>query len=274
MILGSVLTAKEHVEMFQERMDEEINRLWQRSIFLATFLVLVFTGYGMLVSKFFDSDFNSEESLLLHLVCIGISTIGIILSLLWIMMAKGSKAWQEKYERSLFKFIEREINAGDLRVSYPLKNGLGNGYLSSIEDDKFSNCLFSTNAGAYSPSRVNVMVGIVSLIVWAIILPIHISILMKVNIWCIVLFLIIFMILLFGVIMLCRSGVIQDAQNNISKKWHSKLGFLMPLCSIIFIVIIGAFSFWISSIIKNNFFDDKNDNAGNLWIEMKTLIIK
>ena len=299
MILGSVLTAKEHVEMFQKRMDEEINRLWQRSIFLATFLVLVFTGYGMLVSKFFDSDFNSEKLLLVHLVSIGISIIGIVLSLLWIMMAKGSKAWQEKYEQSLFKFIEREIEIGGSSVVSLLKEGIADGYLLPLESNKFSNCLLSTKAGAYSPSKINVMIGIVSLIVWVIIISIHMPMFIKIEPMSIIGFLgflFVFFVLSSWIIAVCRSDTIQRSQNiffidNIDKcfkkkikknwcvifryfKWFYLKYISISLWTIIFIVIIGVASFWISSIIKNNFFDDKNDNVGNLWIEMKTLIIK
>lgn len=299
MILGSVLTAKEHVEMFQKRMDEEINRLWQRSIFLATFLVLVFTGYGMLVSKFFDSDFNSEKLLLVHLVSIGISIIGIVLSLLWIMMAKSSKAWQEKYEQSLFKFIEREIEIGGSSVVSLLKEGIADGYLLPLESNKFSNCLLSTKAGAYSPSKINVMIGIVSLIVWVIIISIHMPMFIKIEPMSIIGFLgflFVFFVLSSWIIAVCRSDTIQRSQNiffidNIDKcfkkkikknwcvifryfKWFYLKYISISLWTIIFIVIIGVASFWISSIIKNNFFDDKNDNVGNLWIEMKTLIIK
>lgn len=299
MILGSVLTAKEHVEMFQKRMDEEINRLWQRSIFLATFLVLVFTGYGMLVSKFFDSDFNSEKLLLVHLVSIGISIIGIVLSLLWIMMAKGSKAWQEKYEQSLFKFIEREIEIGGSSVVSLLKEGIADGYLLPLESNKFSNCLLSTKAGAYSPSKINVMIGIVSLIVWVIIISIHMPMFIKIEPMSIIGFLgflFVFFVLSSWIIAVCRSDTIQRSQNiffidnidkcfkkKIKKNWYVILRYFkwlylkyisISLWTIIFIVIIGVASFWISSLIKNNFFDDKNDNVGNLWIEMKTLIIK
>ncbi len=72
--------------------DFEITNLWQRSVFLFAFLLLCFTGYGC---WFLNMMKDSDSFVLKNLVALFIALIGIILSLIWIMMAKGSKAWYD-----------------------------------------------------------------------------------------------------------------------------------------------------------------------------------
>ncbi len=69
----------------------EIQNLWQRSIFLATFTVLLFTGYGTFVEKLLSYD--GSQAVIAHIICCLLALLGSIFSMIWIMMAKGSKAW-------------------------------------------------------------------------------------------------------------------------------------------------------------------------------------
>lgn len=106
--------------------DFEIEHLWQRSVFLATFLVLLFTVYFTQYNEiqnssvtvenvetaFFAGTFsvksgdNGEwfEDLLMLL---GICEAGFILSTLWIAMARGSKTAYERIEEGINSFHER-----------------------------------------------------------------------------------------------------------------------------------------------------------------------
>ena len=74
---------------------DEIRNLWQRSIFLATFMTLAWGGYGALQLKILDK--SCETSAHYHLISLGLCVVIIVLSLLWVAMAKGSKFVQEAH---------------------------------------------------------------------------------------------------------------------------------------------------------------------------------
>jgi hypothetical protein len=101
-----------------------------------------------------------------NLVAVGIAIIGVIFSVLWIAMAKGSKAWYEVYENAISN-LEYE-NYSKLGIPYPYV--MGN---MGLYKDKKDNCIFSTKAGAYSPAKINIVLGQVSLLIWGIIALIH-----------------------------------------------------------------------------------------------------
>lgn len=81
---------------------DEIRNLWQRSIFLGAFMTLAWGGYGALQLKFIDK--VSDKSFALgayHYYSILLCFVIIILSLLWVAMAKGSKFVQEAHEKHI-----------------------------------------------------------------------------------------------------------------------------------------------------------------------------
>lgn len=160
-----------------DRMNNEINRLWQRSIFLGTFLVLIFVGYGNVLLKLFNFSDPKETGFLysspLNVICVGISILGISLSILWIMMAKGSKAWQEKYERTIYEFESNGNNWDDL-LRKLAKFGIPHGRLRGIRPEEFSNCMLSCKAGGFSPSKINILIGQLSWAFWCFIGFVHI----------------------------------------------------------------------------------------------------
>lgn len=172
--------AEETNEKILKRLDQyraiEINNLWQRSVFLGAFLVLGYTGYGFLLDKILSfttvylSNPNNEICkiehksylALYHLIACALAGINIIFSVLWIAMAKGSKAWYEVYENAI-QAMELKINwdYNDLRRSIHLK--------FAQKDD----CIFSTKAGGYSPSKINIAIGQISLVIWITVFIIH-----------------------------------------------------------------------------------------------------
>jgi hypothetical protein len=133
--------------------DIEINNLWQKSMFLGTLLALCFTGYGVLLFSMITA--KKEVLFNYNLLCFAICFISIIFSILWIYMFKGSKAHYELYERAISKFEKdkfkknEEFVMGNLSVEAPIDNNL-----------------FSTKAGGFSPSKINIMIGQLSLILW------------------------------------------------------------------------------------------------------------
>lgn len=155
------VSLKEIRDTFYHLRDFEISNLWQRSLFLSAFLVLLFTIYGNLVSNMFKGDY--ENRLVLSEICCGLALAGFVFSLIWIMMGKGSKAWYEIYERRICE-IEEEDDLG-----IPEKYRMG----ASTSPREFDGNIFTNKAGKYSPSKLNIMIGHVLAIIWFIILVVH-----------------------------------------------------------------------------------------------------
>lgn len=132
---------------------DEIKNLWQRSIFLASFMVLVWTGYGALQLKALDKDFSVSAGYCL--VSFGLCGVIIILSLLWIAMAKGSKFVQEAHEEHItsFEFNNAKIKQlfCDLNIYEPI-----------LKYKKKLSAISPLKAYPYSPSKINIALGWVS----------------------------------------------------------------------------------------------------------------
>lgn len=148
-------------ETFYRLRDFEISNLWQRSIFLSALLVLFFPAYGVLVSKLLES---TSKHIIYHEICCALALCAIIFSIIWIMMAKGSKAWFEVYERKICE-IEDEEDLG-IMGDYSMQNM---GKVPWSLDSR----LLSGKAGRYSVSKLNILIGQFLFILWVIIFIIH-----------------------------------------------------------------------------------------------------
>lgn len=191
------LTLRDLYDQYWHCRDFEINNLWQRSIFLGTFLALCYTGYGVFFGKaFFDdkgklalfTDFQNCATIplicdpiaLSHLIAVAIACVGAILSLLWIYMAKSSKAWQEVYEAAIAAIDMQPGFMPEKVVLNPLKENVGGFHMERLTkygcngEKEFSDCFLSPNGGGFSPSKINICLGQVSLVIWIIIGLIHI----------------------------------------------------------------------------------------------------
>lgn len=154
------VSLKEIRKTYFELRSFEISNLWQRSIFLSAFLVLLFTAYGFVASEFTKP---SESYIIINEILCGISILGIIYSIIWIMMAKGSKAWYEVYENNIVT-IEIEDELG-----IPEQYRMG----ATCETFGINSNIFSTKAGNYSVSKLNILLGIILFITWLILFTIH-----------------------------------------------------------------------------------------------------
>lgn len=155
------VSLKEIRDTFYHLRDFEISNLWQRSLFLSAFLVLLFTIYGNIVPGIFKDD--CANKLVLSEICCGLALAGFVFSLIWIMMGKGSKAWYEIYERKICK-IEKEVSLG-----IPKKYRMG----AKTSPEEVDNNIFTNKAGNYSPSKLNIMIGRVLAIIWFLIFGVH-----------------------------------------------------------------------------------------------------
>lgn len=137
----------------------EIQNLWQRSIFLATFTVILFSGYGGLIEKLISSEI--DQATVIHFSCCSLSSLGSIFAIIWIMMAKGSKAWYEIYEDKIHDIEHNHLSWDD-------KYCLSGGKLT-----KLNNSLWSQESGAYSASKINILLGQVLRVTWLVVFCAH-----------------------------------------------------------------------------------------------------
>ena len=176
---------KELRETFYKLRDFEISNLWQRSIFLSALLVLFFPAYGVLVSKILDgTDFTyrvdlvvnngilvskilegTDNTIIYNEICCALALCAIAFSIIWIMMAKGSKAWYEVYEIKICE-IEKEEDL-EIEEEYSM-GGMGKKTWKGADTN-----LMTNKAGQYSVSKLNILIGRFLMIIWTIIFAIH-----------------------------------------------------------------------------------------------------
>lgn len=165
--------------------DFELQHFWQRSVFLTAFLIACFAGYGGLIAAALECEMLSGLKLtFINGFGFAISLVGIILSLLWIMMAKGSKAWYERWEQAIDVFCtvygEEAFECKDAAniSGFCIEN------IKGFERPAMSGWLWRTDGGPYSPSRINIAIGHLALVIWSLIAAAHICI-AKVGLQCV-----------------------------------------------------------------------------------------
>lgn len=155
--------------------DLEISMLWTRLTLLGAFMGLTYAGYGALILKGLEGVRNWE---VFNLAAIGASAFGFLFSILWTTTAKGSKAWFERYEAMLSYFQETYKDLGlfekvadvELILSYlDYNKRCIRKRLQPVDSN-----LFSQNAGAYSVSKIPIVMGQVSMAAWCAIGLVHV----------------------------------------------------------------------------------------------------
>lgn len=159
------VSLKELREGFYKCRSFEVLNLWRRSFLLSVFQFLCFTLYGVLASRLLTAGPGAANPLVVNEIACAIALLGMSFAPIWIMMAKGSKAWYEVYERYIFE-IEREETDG-LRI--PERYRLG----ALCRPWEMNSNLFSKKAGRYSPSRLNITIGTVLMTAWFVIFLLH-----------------------------------------------------------------------------------------------------
>lgn len=178
-VLNSEITTKDIRDSLWRCRDFELSHLWQRSIFLTTILVLCFTGYGVVTIKLFDNVeyVVSPSAYILNNIALVLCLVNIIFSSLWIMMAKGSKAWYERYEHAIDAFeCDESLVNGEVLNSGINKLPIG-GFqyqlLKGYNATDINDCIFKCQGGAYSPSKINIAIGQISFVIWCAAFIIH-----------------------------------------------------------------------------------------------------
>ena len=177
------LTIKDIQEVLWAGRALELNSQWQRSVMVGTFLALSYAGYGALMVQ------EGALKLLahsqgLHWQAFGVALLGIVFSYLWTCMAKGSKAWFEMYEAAieLFGNQVRDMEEEEIEELEKAGKSVSRAHVATTfagfnhwEDGAFwekydkrerdTSCL-TTRAGRFSPSKINIVIGIFSLGLW------------------------------------------------------------------------------------------------------------
>lgn len=186
-VINSKITTKDIRDSLWRCRDFELSHLWQRSIFLTTILILCFTGYGVVTMKLCEQIGKVVDSsvYVLNNIALVLCLVNTIFSVLWIMMAKASKAWYERYEEAIERFEQNQYYVNDDVIFSKLKvdgkedkiecpiGGFQYHKLKGYTSPKTNDFLLSCKGGAYSPSRLNIAIGQISFFLWSITTCIH-----------------------------------------------------------------------------------------------------
>lgn len=178
-IIDSKLTAKDIRDSLWRCRDFELSHFWQRSILLLTMIGLFATAYGNIVlllceevSKYCSICVNDIVYVYNNIAAI-LCIVNIIFSVLWVMMTKGSKAWYERYEAAIEAFENDDLYINkELKLDTEIKSrsnyigGFRYFNLKKYHNPIVINNIFSTAGGGYSPSRINILIGQIAIILW------------------------------------------------------------------------------------------------------------
>ena len=175
----SRITLKDAYEELWRCRDFELKHLWQRSIFLGAFLLAAFAGYGHLILQ--CCAMGHEFSVRDNVMGFGVAFIGLLLSLLWIMLAKGSKAWYERYESAIYHFPKLaniSMKAKGSLYDEGVDGIIGFAYGENFKEYSapVSMWLWNTKGGPYSPSKINIAIGHLALVVWLVAIGFHVAV--------------------------------------------------------------------------------------------------
>lgn len=129
----------------------EIDLYWKRATYFWTFIGATFAGYITLQS----SSIKSDNNILLLITC-----LGMIFSLSWLCVNKGSKFWQENWENHVD--LLEDSNTG------PLYKTVISNKLESSNQEKLKS--FFVGSHAYSVSKINQIISLYITILWFILI--------------------------------------------------------------------------------------------------------
>ena len=154
---------------FYSRYESELKKIWEHSVFVWGFEVLLFTGYGYLVANFFlkhDKDV-CIRLFYCNIVAIVLALIGLCISSVWIALAKASKARQEAIETLIV-----ELEGNPEYFKYPRVFAMG-GFHNRMK--KLDQALYTTEIGKYSPGKLNIFIAQFSWLIWCVLEIVHLS---------------------------------------------------------------------------------------------------
>lgn len=128
----------------------EIELYWKRATYFWTLIAAAFAGFLLLQTRAEDNTEKAEydaEGVLLVLL---LASIGLVLSLAWFLANRGSKYWQENWERHV-DLLEDEV--------------MGPLYKTTLSRDGLK-WFDPRSAYPYSVTRINQLVSLFVTLVW------------------------------------------------------------------------------------------------------------
>ena len=167
---SNTINEKELWKHLHRKLELEISNLWQRSVFLATFIVLLFTGYGCFFAQVIIPDKPQQfaDGSSLDFIGLFLACLIVIMGMLWIAMAKGSKYWYEIYEKKI-EILEYTIMKGNLQFLYEQEYNVDLPQKTLVE----TGGLLSNKPSLYSPSKINIMLGWIVFVVGIFLMIFH-----------------------------------------------------------------------------------------------------
>jgi hypothetical protein len=81
--------------------DFEIDKYWSRATYFWTFIAATFGGYFLILSRVNTSNDRQALSHYLQEVLFIIASLGLVFSYAWVLVNRGSKKWQENWEKHI-----------------------------------------------------------------------------------------------------------------------------------------------------------------------------
>ena len=171
---------KAQYQQYYKDKDAQLSKFWESSKYVWTFLAVVFGGYGVVLMNSFDESMAKQADCFNLILC-GICLVGIILSVVWIFIERGNKAWCEVFELAIWsmensfkesaskdqryvKGKDEDLNELNQKRKYNIDNYIGNVKRK-----------FPFGAGFYSPSKINIVLGWILVLIWSFLFWAHYS---------------------------------------------------------------------------------------------------
>jgi hypothetical protein len=143
---GSVVDiASDRLEKILDIRKFEIDLYWKRATYFWTFIAATLTGYGLTATA---KEANHENLIMFQFLIV---CFGLVFSFAWFMVNKGSKFWQENWEKHLDMTEDSVIG--------PL-------YKTTISKEDYSSFWNPTSAYAASVSKINQILSFFVFTIW------------------------------------------------------------------------------------------------------------
>ncbi len=114
-VFGTISPCPEKIEKALKYAHEirqfEIRLYWQRSLFFWGFIVVLLSGFFLLLSKWGEllmTDSATQDVLVIKAIFFGITIVGFLITYAWLFIERGSSAWQENWENHI-DYLEDDI---------------------------------------------------------------------------------------------------------------------------------------------------------------------
>ncbi len=131
----------------------EIELYWKRGRYFWTFIALTFTSYFLILNT--EAKRNGLYPELKDQVLFMLNLLGIYLSIAWLLVNKGSKYWQENWEK--------HVDLLEDKIMGPL-------YKTTVARGKFWDRFRPTKSYPYSVGKINQLISLAIVLIWIFIL--------------------------------------------------------------------------------------------------------